>query len=64
MADEVKDDGNIVAKAKAALNKAARESVEAKVKGLFAKRVENEKAIKQIDTEVEQIIADYQAGLL
>lgn len=64
MAEEIKDDGNIVAKAKAALNKAARESVEAKVKALFAKRIENEKAIKQIDTEVEQIIADYQGGLL
>jgi hypothetical protein len=53
----------IIAKAQGALNKSARESLDAKVKAHFTKRLEHERAIAQIDVLVKADIDAFMAGL-
>lgn len=50
-------------KALGALNKSAREALDAKVKGHMQKRVEAEKTVKQIDALIDADIDAFLAGL-
>ena len=54
---------DIKAKALGALNKSARESLDAKVKAHFQKRLEHERSIKQIDALIEADINAFIAGV-
>ena len=46
-----------------AIDKARKESLEAKVKDKMKLKTEHSVAIKQLDREIEQLVEDYEQGL-
>lgn len=55
--------GSILDQVQAEINKAARESLKAKVKGLVQKRMEAEKVVAGINLEITKAIEDFEKGL-
>lgn len=60
---EARAAGSILDQVQAEINKAAREALKAKVKGLVQKRMEAEKVVAGINLEIAKAIEDFEKGL-
>lgn len=61
--NESRTAGSILDQVQSEINKAARESLKAKVKGLVQKRMEAEKVVAGINLEITKAIEDFEKGL-
>lgn len=57
------DQKSLLAQVEAEIQKAGRESLKARVKGLVQKRIEAEKVVNGINLEIQKAIEDFENGV-
>jgi DNA-binding FrmR family transcriptional regulator len=56
--------GNLLSSVKSKINKARRDAFESKLKGLVEKQLEHQKALKQLEQEIDELNTEFEEGKL